>query len=445
MHSLIRQFSMSALAVFGVMCCSVSSAASCPSLDLIQSSADRDWEASRLELRKLFDQCLLSSEYFALLGAAQLNTGRLPEAMESLERALLLNPDNGAALIDYSEALLLDGQLFAALEANDLLLSRASAPAAIREQIKNRQRDWVELTKQTSWQLDLAGGYDTNLNGAPDDDSIALTLSGEPIRLKLNDEYRSIEGAFLNTLISGRHQQLSPDYQEVFLGQARGRLSEDIGSDAVQVSARYTRLRSTGDGINRWGAGVNHLAFAGNSLYSGFDVGSKNQIFAIGKCTTFLSAALQRQVWHQQRRLDGLEVKATSGAICNLGSNIGHSFTLEGGFLHNSALQENRLGGNRDGWQIATGWRISAPIGEFTAQLYYTSILDGRGFSSLLENNARREINRTSLLIQYRKPFRVMSKNLEFLANVYHQNQHSNLALFRILDTSAELGLRWSF
>ena len=54
-----------------------------------------DWLAIGEELEPLFDQCLSSSPYFAVRGAAQLNTGRLTEAIESLERALLLNPDNG--------------------------------------------------------------------------------------------------------------------------------------------------------------------------------------------------------------------------------------------------------------------------------------------------------------------------------------------------------------
>ena len=63
--------------------------------------------------------CLRSSEYYALLGAAQLNSAQLESASESLERALLLDPNNGAAQIDFASALFASGQLFPALQLNE--------------------------------------------------------------------------------------------------------------------------------------------------------------------------------------------------------------------------------------------------------------------------------------------------------------------------------------
>ena len=147
-----------------------------------------DWLAIGAELELLFDQCLSSSPYFAMRGAAQLNTGRLTEAIESLERALLPNPDNGAAMVDYAQALLEDGQLFAAIEANRLVLEREDADGLVS--LQSRQRDWSSLTRQTSYQIDLVGGFDDNLNGGPDEDLIALTLAGEPILLTLSQSLR---------------------------------------------------------------------------------------------------------------------------------------------------------------------------------------------------------------------------------------------------------------
>ena len=70
------------------------------------------WAALATSLADLQSRCLRSSEYYALLGAAQLNSGKLDVASESLERALLLDPTNGAAQIDYAEALYAAGQLF---------------------------------------------------------------------------------------------------------------------------------------------------------------------------------------------------------------------------------------------------------------------------------------------------------------------------------------------
>ena len=216
----MRQFKLATILLLTGLC-SVAHGLCLP-LGPSEPAHEGAWEATRQSLAEIFDQCLLSSEYFSLLGAAQLNTGRLSEELESLERSLLLDPDNGAALIDYSDALLKDVVLFAALELNQLLLDRSDAPLGLKQHLKERQREWRALTRQTDWQIDLLGGYDSNLNGAPDTETVALTLSGEPIFLALNDNYQAIEGPFLNTRIASTHSRLGPEYQDTFCANEAG-------------------------------------------------------------------------------------------------------------------------------------------------------------------------------------------------------------------------------
>ena len=138
-------------------------------------------------------------------------------------------------------------------------------------QISQRQRDWSNLISQTSWQLDLLGGYDNNLNGAPDEEVIQLTLSGEPIYLSLNEEFRAVQGPFVNINVMAQHRRLAPDAQHSFLGQIRGRVSEDNASDVVQVAGRYNALISRGGRNSQFGAGLNHLLFSGRPLFTGAD------------------------------------------------------------------------------------------------------------------------------------------------------------------------------
>ena len=417
----------------------------CPPLGQFQSTEEGGWESTRQSLIDIFDQCLLSSEYFSLLGAAQLKTGQLADAMESLERALLLDPDNGAALIDYSEALLEDGQLFAAIEVTQLLLARPDIPPGLGRQIENRQREWDALTRQTDWQLDLSGGYDSNLNGAPDTETIALTLSGEPIFLVLNDNYQAVEGPFLNARVAARHSRLSPEHQDILFGQVRGRFSEDSSSDVTQFAGRFTRRGSPLPRADQLSAGLNHLVFHGNSLFTGADVSYMGNLTTLGRCVTSASAALQQQRWHQQRRLDGLEVRAGAEASCRLGSAARQEFTLGAGLLHNLALNDDRLGGNRDGWQASARWRTVSAQRALSAQINFARILDTRGFSPLLGNNARRRVRRGSLLIQYREKLDYFSQDIELIANFYHQKQESNIELFDTIDTSVEVGISWHF
>jgi tetratricopeptide (TPR) repeat protein len=105
----------------------------------------------------LQSRCLRSSEYYALLGAAQLNAGALDLAAEALERALLLDADNGAAQIDYAEVLLRQGQLFPALQLNAVLEAREDLPEELRQSVVQRGTQWRGLTKQNSVQLDASG------------------------------------------------------------------------------------------------------------------------------------------------------------------------------------------------------------------------------------------------------------------------------------------------
>lgn len=417
----------------------------CVDLSRFYGEESPDWERTRLELEALFDECLSSSEYFALYGAAQLNTGRLPEAMESLERALLLDPDNGAALIDYAAALLRDGQLFAAIEANEMVLSREDLPATLQPQVASRQRDWNALVRQTSWQLDLLGGYDDNLNGAPDEDLIALTLAGEPILLTLNQDFQAVSGPFLNMRGVMRHRRLAPESQHNFIGQVRGRLSEDSASDVLQFSARYNRLRANRRNSQQLGAGFNHLLFAGNPLFTGTDGSFRYQIGNSRACRPYFGAAFQHQIWHNQSRLNGLEAKLSFGGNCPLAGSSRQRVNVETSLLHNAELKDNRLGGSRDGWQFVAGWQYALPRGLFSAQYLHTSLRDQRGYSILLDNNARRDINRNSFLFQYRERVNFAGTGAQLLINLYHQDQNSNLGIFQTEDTSIEIGLSWLF
>ena len=424
---------------------SVQAQGECPELTSFYSSGEQDWSQTRSRLGEIFEFCLLSSEYFALYGAAQLNTGDLNAAMESLERSLLLDPNNGAALIDYAQALLQDGQLFAAIEANQLLLARQDIAAPLANDIAQRQRDWQSLTRQTIWQIDVLGGYDDNLNGAPDQDLVTLTLSGESVILALTEEFQVVSGPFLNLRVAGRHRRLGPQNQHNFVGELRGRLSNDSRSDLVQLSSRYNLVRP--DRRNSWqlNAGMSHLLIGGSPLFTGTDASFRYQFASLVGCRPYYGTAVQHQVYRNQSQLNGLEAKVGVGSNCSVFGAGNQRLNGEISLLHNRALKSNRLGGSRDGWQFILDWQLALSRGVLSAQFNHTELLDERGFSRLLANNARRNIERNSLLIQYREALPALGPGAQLMVNFYFQDQSSNLDLFRTEDTSLEIGVSWRF
>jgi tetratricopeptide (TPR) repeat protein len=411
---------------------------SCPDLRAFYPDDQVDWPLLNQQLQSLFPICLESTEFFALYGAAQLNNGNIAEASESLERALLLDPNNGAAQIDYAQALYLQGQLFSALDLNQSLLEREDLPANLQQIIQRRQRSWQALTTERSAELAMLAGYDNNLNGAPDSGQITLTLAGEPILLELNDEFRSKSGPYMNFRLGGRYRQHSALHQNNWQAEVRGRVSEDTESDLLQFAGQYTFVKPGRNRNWQMNAGVSHLQFGGSSLYTASDLGALYQRASTRACKPYYGLTVQHQLFNEQQQLNAIESKASVGLNCPLaGTSSSHQISTELSILRNNALDSSRPGGHRDGWEVNFNWLVSLPVGSLRSQLSHAQLNDTKGYSPLLVGGADRWLSRSYLLLQYRRP---ILDNLTFLVNLYHQNQRSNLELFRSVDSSVELG-----
>ena len=424
---------------FGLVTVSSNASAECPDLTPFYPGADVNWQSLSQQLEPMSSECLGSSEFYALLGAAKLNSGNVADAFESLERALLLEPENGAAQMDYAQALYLQGQLFSALEINDALLAREDLPGDLQAIVLQRQQSWRALTTERSAQLDILAGYDNNLNGAPVPSQLTLTLSGEPLVLLLNEEFRPKSGPYMNFRLGGRYRQLGPNYQHNWLAEVRGRLSEDSDSDLLQFDSRYAFIRPSRRQSWQVSTGISHLQFGGSSLYTGLDASARYQRASNVSCKPYYQMATQYQSFHNQRQLNALESKAGVGLNCPRSSSWGnHQFSTELSLLSNTATESERPGGDRDGWQASLDWQIDLPLGEFRSQLGYTRLNDTDGYSPLLANGARRWLRRSYLLLQYRRP---LFEGTTLLVNMFHQDQRSNLELFQTVDSTIEVGI----
>lgn len=422
-----------------------SHAQQCPDLSAFYTSPQdlAGWQVAERQLSVLMLRCLQSTEYFALLGAAQLNTGSLADALESLERALLLDPHNGGAQIDYAQALYLQGQLFSALELNRQVLGRNDVPEDLREMLQWRQNSWQSMTRQYGFQADLLLGYDNNLNGAPSPDQITLTLSGESIILPLNPEFRPIAGPYVNARLGARYRQLAPQHQHNVLVEVKGRVSEDKESDLLQLDSRYAYIRPGSERSWQVNAGMSHLFFGGSPLYTATEVGGRYIANGGQSCAPYLTAATQHQLFHNQSTLDAVESRLGAGVSCPLNLGAGHQQLIaEFAGLNNSPVRSGRPGGSRNGWQMSMEWQIALSNGLLVSQINHTVMDDKRGYSPLLADGAARWLRRSYVLLQYQRP---LAPDTRLLVNMYHQKQRSNLELFRSTDSTFEIGVSHSF
>jgi tetratricopeptide (TPR) repeat protein len=417
----------------------------CPDLQLFYDYGDSAESQARVvaQMAPLMNLCLRSAEFFALYGAAQLESGRLAEALESLERALLLDPRNGAAQIDYAQALFLRGQLFSALDLNGQLLARDDLPGDLQPMLQQRDRLWRRQTRQHGFSADVLAGYDNNLNGAPDPSQITLTLSGEPVTLNLGRDFQPISGPYLNLRLGGQVRQLAADHQHHGMAEMRGRLSKDDDSDLLQLQTRYAFLRPRRDHAWQLNAGLAHLFFGGNALYTAADLGARYQAPLGNDCSRRYDAALQQQFYHGQNHLNSLEAKLGAGMDCPL--TLGQLPTVLGmdaSVLSSASIKGGRPGGDRQGWQLNLQWQFPLLSGMLHSQINHTRLNDSRGYSPLLANGAKRWVQSSYLLLQYRQ---ALGPGTALLFNVFHQHQRSNLALFETVDSTVEIGISMGF
>lgn len=431
--------------------------------------AVEDWAALEPQLRSLQSRCLRNVEYYALLGAAQLNSGRLVLALESLERALLLDPEHGGAQIDYAQALYRRGELFSALAMNRRIIDREDLPATLRPMLTERQRQWRSLTRQHTVRAEVQAGYDNNLNGAPTPSEITLTLSGEDVLLALDDSYQAIAGPYMNARLSSAYRTMAPSSQQNWLFDMRGRISEDEASDLVQLDGRYAYIRPARERSWQVSGGLSHLMFGGKPLYTAAEAGAQVASQRVwSACTPFAGMASQYQLFHNQSTFNAIESKLTVGLNCQRairanpqrrggldGNRQVQSSDLAGAtwwqrmqvtptvnILHSEPLKQNRPGNRRTGWQINLDWRVPVRSGTLSAQFSHTEMDDSDGYSPLLANNAERNIDRSYALIQYRLP---VTPQTTLQWNAFWQRQHSNLDLFKSRDRTLEFGVQYRF
>ena len=109
------------------------------------------------------------------------------------------------------------------------------------------------------------------------------------------------------------------------------------------------------------------------------------------------------------------------------------------------AIDEVRLGGDRLGWQLLGEWQWFGLGGVFSTRIELASLLDVAGYTELLESNSRRRIDRGTFSVQYARPYKIMGQDIDLYANLYYQDQQSNLGLFDVDDAAGAIGLRLNF
>ncbi len=407
---------------------------------------DDEFQLVESQLLPLLEECSENSEYFALLGTVQLRSGDFFAALENLERALLLNPDNGSALVDYAEVLFQQGQVPSAVEINAQLLSREDLPADLAQAIADRQRRWRGLMSETSSILGVSVGYDNNLNSAPMGRQLALTLSGQSVVLDVSPEFLAAGGPYANVAAGIARTSAGRDISSRVSGQVRGRFGENSSYEVLQASSQFAFAQS-GDNP-RWNAalGFDHLNYGGNDIFSSSTIRASYLARQGKACGIYPRLAIQYQLFHTQESLSGIESSLGVGVDCRLplGKTV-NRLAVEVSALTNRALKSSRLGQDRNGWQVNLAWRRQIGPGQASAQYSFTDLNDDEGYSPIFDDGARRHESLSSVYLQYAVPTRRLGAAAQIVTSVSYYNQDSTVGLFRTQGANVEIGINWGF
>lgn len=422
----------------------LTSVAICPDLSVFYGLLEQDPLMVDRQLSGSLDDCYENSEYFALLGAAQVDIGDLFRALENLERSLLLEPQNGSAAFDYAEVLFRQGQVISALEINDQLSERDDLPDGMDELIAARSRQWRAYTVNYAGGIGVTFGHDNNLNSAPLGERLTLTLSGRPVSLEVSPEFRASGGNYTGVTAGATRTQEGLGLTSRVSGSLRGRFSDASQYEMVQASLLINLAESSEN--SRWSTvfGVDHLNFGRNAIFSSSTVRASYRAASIKNCHFLPTIAAQYQYFHKQLSLSGVESSLGVEMDCLLSqSDLVQRVGMAISKLENKATRSNRLGSDRSGWRLNLAAQKQVGPGQLLAQYVHTSLDDESGYSSIFSNGAKREESLDSFFIRYLLPVPFLGRSAQFTASLYHNAQQSTISLFRTRGTSAEIGVNW--
>lgn len=413
------------------------------------------------------EQCLRSASYWAWRGALELQLEQIQAAQESLERALMLEPDLPGAQLDYAQVLVTLGDLGAAAALLAEVSERPDLSPALAQRLQplilalstenlsekltaaptaatHRGTQQQAAPRYTRWRISSALGYDNNLNNAPAANQLSLSFDQGDLVLPLEESQRARAGA--SWLTNLHWQQLRPRSDGalwLLQAQVQQRLSSAPSSHYTHSHISAAWLQNP-QAARQWQAQIawRHLQFGGQSWLQGLEASTQHQWQLAStrpECRAGAGAEFQQRNYPSSTRLNGLYGGAALSLHCpthsvqlRLGQDWANDSQRPGGHQQRVGLQWNAH------WQRGV-WLIDAAYD-------WSHQSDSKGYSPLFDNNRRRHSQRHSAQITLARQLGAHSEGgAQAFIQLGVQRQNSNLEAFTQRQASVHTGLRWGF
>ena len=306
-----------------------------PNSSLFQKMGFAAQDAWIGRLRELEPSCLKSAGFYALLGQWLLVSHQPRDAIEALERSLLIEPDQPGVQLDFAQALAESGSAVIAKALTDQIMKRPDVPLALKEKINEFKR--VELTQkedirgpisdkgsassggmskivdvgaEEAWgfsgNVQAMFGRDNNLNSASFVNTVNLTLPNGIVPLTLDPSSLPKGGTTLVANSQIIAQRPWGEHQLIMSGSWMGRDTPQDPSLSFHNEEFLASIKPKSDLGWHFKIVLNHFELGASNFYNGLSVTTWNQSEGFGFDPQELSSAHKKN----QEKDDSQDLKA---------------------------------------------------------------------------------------------------------------------------------------
>ena len=410
-------------------------------------------------------QCQKSAPWLATLGHYLNRQGRYADAADHLERALMLAPELQSAQLDYALSLAGLGDTGAASALVRDLLATPGLPEHLRPILQQQVAQWAAPRAVTQgWQsrgsISTRLGWDSNLLGSPNLDTLTLTVLGQNVVLPLDESYRPVPGGYVRADAQMHFQRTDPDGVQ-WQAQAALRTRRSPGlalADSSQLDAQLERSNyqlspgSVGQRSGSYtGVSVSVLDAQAGTHYQalGLAAGWGQDISVQGSapaCQTRVGLELQERRYTSNPLLSGRYSGLAAAWSCAPLGRAQWLLALKTGLDSASTLE--RAGGDQRQTTLRVAGFMPQAVGADGGRSYWVADVelslaqDRSPYSALLESGSPRTLQRTTVRLEHQ---RSVGATWQWVLGAEWTAQQSNLPLFTSQSWGPYTTLRWGW
>ena len=422
--------------------------------------------------------CLDNPRFHAQRGLVLQLMGQHAAAVESLERALLLDPDQPGTQLDYALALRDAGDAPSAQALLQQISQRADLPPGLKPVLQS-QLEAVRSRPSGAWdqhlKVSVAAGVDSNLNNATSDGQLTLTFPTGEVSLILADASRAQRGTAVMTAL--QYQAIKPVGDQMWVVQAelrnRNTRQEDTAYQQLDLAAQWLQAPQA---PSQWQArlGYSNLRFGGVDLLHSVRAALVHQ-WQLGwpgpSATCRPLAGLEADIrrYPATSQLNGtysglllsIACDAAEGRVAAPATDRPGDFLFGNPYVslprfsmqlrsgQDRATTDQRSGGNNSVTDLRTAayghlQLPGLPGLDWVTEYSWLQQQDSTGYSPLLGNNAIRKSTRQALRLElaHQLPTSMLG-GARWSVSAELSRQASNLTAFAAKGQSVYSSLRW--